>query len=77
MIQFRKKTHQSIDGWEALDNGIYLYELDCLNHTYNLMKSVDYDYGGNILEEGNRYPDTKQQIRPDTIIDGLRKKVCK
>jgi hypothetical protein len=65
-------------GWENLDYGMTLYELDCLNNTDKLIRVIKYNNEGKILLDID-VPDTDQHIDhiiPGSNIEGLIIKVC-
>jgi hypothetical protein len=76
VIQRKKDMNLSTNGYEKLDNMMILNEVDCSNHTFKLIKMVNYNDEGKILDDfDNPNPET-QKIIPTSVSELLIKKVC-
>jgi len=76
IIQLRKEYNQSIVGYNKLDHGITLYEIDCGNNTSSYLENVEYNDEGSVLSSSKSSYIRKNTIIPDSIMDTLRKFVC-
>jgi hypothetical protein len=77
IIQMNKENGLSIDGYDKLDSIIFLKEVDCINNTYKIIKIVDYNDEGKMLDDID-YPNPKiRQILPGSMGEKLLMKVCK
>jgi hypothetical protein len=77
IVQMNKDNGLSIDGYDKLDNIVFLKEVECINNTYKIIKIVDYDGEGKILDDID-YPNPKtRQILPGSMGEKLFMKVCK
>ena len=71
-----KKNDLSIDGYDKLDNIIFLKEVECINNTYKIIKIVDYNDEGKILDDIDYPNPTIRQIIPGSMGEKLFIKVC-
>lgn len=76
IIQMNKENDLSIDGYDKLDNIIFLKEIECTNNTYKIIKIVDYNDEGKILDDIDYPNPTIRQIIPETMGEKLFIKVC-
>jgi len=76
IIQMNKKNGLSIDGYDKLNNVIFLKEVECINKTYKIIKIVDYDDEGKILDDIDYPKPTTRQIMPGSMGEAFRNKVC-
>jgi len=76
-IQKQKEDNKPTDGWEKLNETRFLYELDCVNNTYETRKVVNYDEQGKILSDNDIPNSATNQILSDLGIAKLKVKVCK
>jgi hypothetical protein len=72
----RKNNKLSIDGWGKLDYLIQIYELNLVNNTMRVTKSVDYNYEGKILLDFNSRNPEIIKILPGSMGELLQKEVC-
>ena len=75
-IIVRKIANLSIEGWDKLDYGINLREVDCKNYTEKFLTSIYYDDKGNVLEYSNDANQRIIPVVPGSIGDSLLRKVC-
>jgi hypothetical protein len=76
IIQMKKENNLSIDGYERLDYGLDLYELDCANNTIKGIKNVEYNFQGKILYDFDYQSPKINHILPGSLGERLRNKVC-
>jgi hypothetical protein len=76
IIQMNKENDLSIDGYDKLDNIIFLKEVECINNTYKIIKIVDYNDEGKILDDIDYPKPTIRQIIPGSMGEKLFTKVC-
>jgi len=76
IIQMNKENDLSIDGYDKLDNIIFLKEVECTHNTYKIIKIVDYNDEGKILDDIDYPNPTIRQIIPGTMGEKLFIKVC-
>ena len=71
-----KEQKLSKGDYNKLDHRITLHEIDCLKNTWKSVKFVDYSVDGEVLLNYDIPSPQTNLIIPDTIMDGLRRKVC-
>ncbi|OPY05618.1 MAG: hypothetical protein A4E66_02405 [Syntrophus sp. PtaB.Bin001] len=76
-IQDMKDNGISTDGYENLSETHRLNEIDCKKGMYNIVSIVDYDRNGKILFSDSYKKSEWNNIRFGSMMDKLRKKVCK
>jgi hypothetical protein len=76
IIQMRKDNEESIYGWDKLDYGITLEEVDCMNNTIKTMTNIYYNERGEILDKFDTRDPEIVQIPIGSISDSLRRIVC-
>lgn len=76
-IQKQKNDNGPTDGWEKLNETRFLYELDCVNNTYETRKVVNYNEQGKILSDMDIPNPATNPILSDLGIAKLKIKVCK
>jgi hypothetical protein len=76
-IQIISKQGLSTEGYENLSHYLNLHEIDCKKGMYRLLSMTDYDTDGNVLFSETSDKSTWDYILPASIMDSLRKEVCK
>ncbi|MDO9229548.1 MAG: hypothetical protein Q7U03_08285 [Syntrophales bacterium] len=76
-IRIIKDSGLPTDSYGKIDYVINLYELDCVNNTRKLMKNVEYNNEGNILQDFDVPHPKIVQIIPGEMVELLLKTVCK
>ena len=76
IIQMNKEKGLSIAGYDKLDSIIFLKEVECTNNTYKIIKIVDYNDEGKILDDIDYPKPTIRQIIPGSMGEKLFMKVC-
>lgn len=76
VIQERKNDGLPTTGYEKLDEDIFLVDVDCKNRKHRYLNHIELDSNRNILSSSTNSTDWEYTI-PDSIMDELRKKVCK
>jgi hypothetical protein len=76
VIKRKKDINLSTYGYEKLDNMMILNEVACSNNTFKLIKMVNYNDEGKILDDFDNPNQETQQIIPMSVSELLLKKVC-
>jgi len=76
-IQSRRKEGLSTEGWDKLSHDLTLYEIDCKKRKYQILSGIIYNTDGSIISSFSFDEPDWDYIPPDTMMDTLRKKVCK
>jgi hypothetical protein len=76
-IQDMKDSGIATDGYENLSETHRLNEIDCKKGRYNILSIVDYDRNGKILISDSYKKSEWNNIRFGSMMDKLRKIVCK
>lgn len=76
-IQIIGKQGLSTEGYESLSYYLNLHEIDCKKGTYRPLSMTDYDTEGNVLFSETSDKSKWDYILPGSIMDSLRKEVCK
>ena len=76
-IQGRENPKLLSDPWNKLDHGFYLHEIDCGQNLIKRIKSIEYNTEGKIIDDLVHPNYEIDSIVPDSIMDSLRREVCK
>lgn len=77
VIEIRKNNKLPIDGYDKLDNQIFLLEVDCRNNTIMVIKTVSYDEQGKTLYNFEVPRNSSiRHVKPETMEETILKKVC-
>jgi hypothetical protein len=81
-IKYRIQNKLNVIGYENFDYNLTLYKIDCFKKRYQTLEFIDYASDGLILDDVNVpefLADLSEwsSILPDSVIEGLFKKVCK
>jgi hypothetical protein len=76
-IQNMRDNGMSIEGYENLSETQRLIEIDCKKGMSNILSIIDYDKNGKILISDSYNNKEWNDIRIGSMMDTLRKKVCK
>ncbi|GEM_PF-2961515 len=78
LLQNIKNDTGSIpQGWDKVSNATDLIEINCKENSSRLLSTVIYDIDGRSLLDNPRQDPTADIIVPDSMMDYLRKEICK
>lgn len=75
--QIRRDYGVWTERYDKLSYTINLYEINCKKGMFRIISGINYDTDGIVLDSYSNEKVKWDYIVPDTMIDSLRKKVCK